>query len=589
MIADRNRKGDRNMKQEYINGEGFVMRDTDREDVTQKNENMSARQENVAQDYSSGTMNFSGYQQPQERTDNYSGALENTVTQQFSSDRAGNYTNLQQGMSYQQPQNEQRDSESYRGEETSYSQTNREWGNYQRQSERTNVYQQPTEETRNYEQQPQEQRVYSYSNMDYNPYQQAEKSKKKETSKKKGNFAKRAALIAASAVLFGGIAGGSFYGINRLAENMFYEEEQAKAEVVEVPEEKKVVTTTTATATNTTVTDVTNVVQTVMPSVVSITSKSTEITQSFFGQAYEYETEGSGSGIIIGQSDTELLIATNNHVVAGADELTIYFINDETATAKIKGTDSDMDLAVIAVDISQMSADTLGAISVATLGDSDALQVGEPAIAIGNALGYGQSVTTGVISALDRSVDGEGESEGFIQTDAAINPGNSGGALLNVHGQVIGINSMKISAGGYAEATIEGMGYAIPISAAKPIIDELMNKVTRDKVTEDEMGYLGIRGATIGDEMHEVYNMPYGIYISEVVQGSAAQKAGLLPGDVIVKFDGTKISSYEELQNQLQYYKAGETIELVVQRPVNGAYEDQKITLTLGSRSEIDN
>lgn len=436
----------------------------------------------------------------------------------------------------------------------------------------------------------------SYSNANYSQEKENKKKEKKKMSPNNKRIVKKAVSLVASAAVFGCVAGGAFIGVNGIANYVFYDEAQETTATAAQSEEKKVVATTTSANTSTTVTDVTTVVQNVMPSVVSITSKATEVTQNFFGQAYEYETEGSGSGIIVGQSDTELLIATNNHVVEGSDELTVYFINNDTATAKIKGTDSDMDLAVIAVDLSTMSTETLGQISVATLGDSDALQVGEPAIAIGNALGYGQSVTTGVISALNRQVSvDEGYSEssddstGFIQTDAAINPGNSGGALLNVQGQVIGINSMKISSGSYTEASVEGMGYAIPISAAKPIIDELMNKETRDKVDENQMGYLGIRGATIGDEMHEVYNMPYGIFVSEVVQGSAAEQAGLQAGDVIVKFDGTKISTYEELQEQLQYYAAGETVELQVQRPLNGDYETQVITITLGSRSETSN
>lgn len=436
----------------------------------------------------------------------------------------------------------------------------------------------------------------SYSNADYMKEKEIKKKEQNKLSPKSKKFAKKAVSLVASAAVFGCVAGGAFIGVNKLGSYVFFDETKETTANTVQPEEKKVVATTTSANTTTEVTDVTNVVNNVMPSVVSITSKATEVTQNFFGQAYEYQTEGSGSGIIIGQSDTELLIATNNHVVEGSDELTVYFINNDTATAKIKGTDSDMDLAVIAVDLSAMSSETLGEISVATLGDSDALQVGEPAIAIGNALGYGQSVTTGVISALNRQITSEDEgqnrnddddSTGFIQTDAAINPGNSGGALLNTRGEVIGINSMKISSGSYSEASVEGMGYAIPISAARPIIDELMNKETRDKVDENDMGYLGIRGATIRDEMHEIYNMPYGIYVSEIVEGSAAEKAGLLSGDVIVKFDGTKISTYEELQQQLQYYSAGETVELQVQRPVNGNYETQTIVITLGNRSEM--
>ncbi len=461
-------------------------------------------------------------------------------------------------------------------------------------------YQRPHYEYQtSYEEQKRQQgQSFSYSNPNYNFEEEEEKKKKRlEKAKKRKGAAKKAMAMVACAAVLGCVAGGGFYGVNKLANAVFGEEEIVMPTTAEsdVKEDKKVVTTTTSANTSTTVTDVTKVVQNAMPSVVSITSKSTQVQQSFWGQNFEYESEGSGSGIIVGQSDTELLIATNNHVVEGSDELTVYFINEKTAPAKIKGTDSDMDLAVIAVEVSQLDADTIGAISVATLGDSTALTVGEPAIAIGNALGYGQSVTTGVISALNRSVDGDSEeegktekSEGFIQTDAAINPGNSGGALLNTQGQVIGINSMKISSGGYSEASIEGMGYAIPISAAKPIIDELMNKVTRDKVEENDMGYLGIRGATIGDEAHEYYNMPYGVYVSEVVEGSAAQRAGLQSGDIIVKFDGTKISSYEELQQQLQYYKAGETVKLEVERTDNGSYASQTLTITLGSRSEME-
>lgn len=450
---------------------------------------------------------------------NNNGEIQQNVTsnQNFTSDQNGQESNVQ---NFESNQNIR---ESNEHGFTS----NRNVGNAQNDFQQQNTYNESN-------QQWEQPRVYSYSNpnVNYNNEKQEEKKAKKEKSKHRTKFLKKTVAAVACAAVVGGVAGGSFYGVNRLANNVF-ETDVQPAVTEKAQEDKKVVTTTTSATTSTTVTDVTNVVQTVMPSVVSITSKATEVTQNFFGQAYEYETEGSGSGIIVGQNDSELLIATNNHVVEGSDELTVYFINDATATAKIKGTDSDMDLAVIAVNLSEMSSDTLGAISVATLGDSDALQVGEPAIAIGNALGYGQSVTTGVISALNRTVEGNEEENGFIQTDAAINPGNSGGALLNVQGQVIGINSMKISSGGYTEASIEGMGYAIPISAAKPIIDELMNKETRDKVDENDMGYLGIRGATIGDEMHQVYNMPYGIYVSEVVKGSAAEQAGLLPGDVI--------------------------------------------------------
>jgi serine protease Do len=298
---------------------------------------------------------------------------------------------------------------------------------------------------------------------------------------------------------------------------------------------------------------------------------------------YSEDLEASGSGIIVADSDEELLIVTNNHVVEDANSLEVTFIDGTSAEAKIKGTDSDMDLAVIAVDRNDLSSDTKAAITVANLGDSDDLKLGEPVIAIGNALGYGQSVTNGIVSALDREIEMEDGTKGvFIQTNAAINPGNSGGALLNIKGEVIGINSNKI--GGTA---IEGMGYAIPITSASPIIAELMERRTRsDKVDDSEMGYIGIELQEVTSQISSTFNMPEGIYVVSTVEGGGAANAGIMTGDIITKFDGQKISSYSDLQNVLQYYAAGETVTVTVMRPENGEYVAHEFELTLGSRPQ---
>ena len=320
--------------------------------------------------------------------------------------------------------------------------------------------------------------------------------------------------------------------------------------------------------------DVSDVVEKVMPAMVSIVNNFTE-TANVFGQQYTQEEAASGSGIIVGKTDDELLIVSNNHVVESADTLTVTFIDGSEAQAQVKGLDSDMDLAVIAVSLNDLSDDTKNAITVATLGSSDDLKLGEPVIAIGNALGYGQSVTNGIVSALNREITLENGSTGtFIQTNAAINPGNSGGALLNMNGEVIGINSNKI--GGTA---VEGMGYAIPITSASPIIADLM-----DKVAEDEVGYIGISLQEVTSQISQMYNMPEGIYVVSVEEGSAAANAGIMKGDIITKFDGSSISSYSDLQKMLQYYAAGDSVTITVQRPQNGEYVSVELNLTLGSR-----
>lgn len=326
--------------------------------------------------------------------------------------------------------------------------------------------------------------------------------------------------------------------------------------------------------------DVTQVVEEVMPAMVSIVNNYTESGTNIFGQTYSQAAAASGSGIIIGESEAELLIASNYHVVSDASRLEVTFLDGTTAQAQIKGTDSGMDLAVVAIPLEELTDATKEAIAIAKLGDSDSLKLGEPVIAIGNALGYGQSVTNGIVSALNRELTTQdGEKGTYIQTNAAINPGNSGGALLNIKGEVIGINSNKI--GGTA---VEGMGYAIPISAAEPIIEELMQKETRTRFEDGKQGFIGISMQNISEEFSQTYRIPQGIYVVEIVEGSPAEEAGILAGDVIVAFEGEKIVEASQLQSELRYYGPGSEITLTLMRPVNGTYQSMDVTLVLGKR-----
>ena len=337
-----------------------------------------------------------------------------------------------------------------------------------------------------------------------------------------------------------------------------------------------------------------------MPSIVSITNKSVQEVQNYFsmfgygGQAQEVESTSVGSGIIIGKNDTELLIVTNNHVVEGADTLSASFIDNSVYEATIKGTDSDNDLAVIAVPLSSISDDTMSQIAVAAVGDSDSLKVGEQVVAIGNALGYGQSVTTGIVSATDRTLSSSDsddsnalisstvttkETPTYIQTDAAINPGNSGGALVNMKGEVIGINSAKL-----ASTEVEGMGYAIPITRVSSIIEELMNETTRTKVADSQKSSIGIAGITVDSNINAAYGIPAGVYVASVTPGSGAEAAGIRKGDVITKFDGKAVSTIQELKEKLQYYAAGEAVSITVQSPGEGGiYTEKERTITLSS------
>lgn len=392
--------------------------------------------------------------------------------------------------------------------------------------------------------------------------------------KPKKGYAKKVALVVGAAVLFGAVGGVTMQGTSYLTGKLLGKNTKSTVGTTKTVSNAKL-TTSTSTVTS----DVSDIVENTLPSIVSITNMSVQEVQNFFGGISQQESESAGSGIIISQNDSELLVVTNNHVVEGSDTLTVTFNDGNSVEAQIKGTDSARDLAVVAVPLDKISDDTMNAIKVATLGDSDSLKVGEPAIAIGNALGYGQSVTTGIVSATGRTIDGfDGE---YIQTDAAINPGNSGGALLNANGEVIGINSAKINS-----SAVEGMGFAIPISDASDVIQNLMNKETRSKVSDEERGYLGITGYDVSEEGAQMYNMPTGVYVKEVMSGGGAEKAGLTKGSIITGFEGSSISGMSSLQEQLQYYKAGEEVTLTVQIPdKNGEYTEKDIKVTLGKNS----
>lgn len=394
-------------------------------------------------------------------------------------------------------------------------------------------------------------------------YQEPEK-----TPRQKRKFPKKVFAIIGAGILFGVVGSLAFTGTNYVLDKLL-----GKTEKVELT---TTVSSANLTTSNSSVTsDVSDIVENTMPSIVSITNMSVQQVQNFFGGVREYESESAGSGFIISQNDTELLIVSNNHVVEGNTTLTVTFHDESSVEAQIKGTDSAHDLAVIAVPLDQIEASTLESIKVAALGDSNSLKVGEPTIAIGNALGYGQSVTSGIVSANGRSIEGFDGS--YIQTDAAINPGNSGGALLNINGEVIGINSAKI-----ASNQVEGMGFAIPISDAMEIIQNLMNRETRSKVSEEEQGYLGIQGYDVSEESAQMYDMPVGVYVAEVNKGSGAQKAGIKKGMIITGFEGITVTGMDSLKEQLSYYRIGEEVEITVQVPGNGgSYEETVVTVKL--------
>ena len=422
--------------------------------------------------------------------------------------------------------------------------------------------------------------------------------------KKKKNFGRTIAKTVCIALVFGVVAGAAFQGTNFVGQKLFGDKvtapvsQDASADTAE-PEIGTVQPQTGNGSSDDGAASVSAIVKQCMPSLVAITNVSVKEVQNYWGfgwysQPQQQESTSTGTGIIIGQNDSELLIVTNNHVITGATNLSVVFSVDEgkdgttPVEAQIKGSDATKDVGVIAVKLSDIPAETMSAIKTATIGDSSQMQVGDQVIAIGNALGYGQSVTKGIVSALDREVtlqndDGSTISNKLIQTDAAINPGNSGGALLNMKGEVIGINEAKLSSN-----YVEGMGYAIPISDVEGIIGDLQNLKTRSEVDSEKMGYLGITCQDVTSDIAEQYDMPEGVYLKSVVAGCAADKAGLKKGDILTRFDGMGVTTYDTLRERLQYYEAGETVEVTVQSPENGSYVEKTVSLTLSTKAEVE-
>lgn len=435
-----------------------------------------------------------------------------------------------------------------------------------------------------------------YGNYTY--YQPQQDPNQPQDHRKPGGTGKKVLVTLGLAVLFGVVAGGIIIGSSMIVHKEIKNEQKTEYQLptTELPEQENADgdsnsaagsgsdATEEVSAGTTGEYTVAQVAKSCMPSVVSITNASVKTVQDFFGGVQQYPSESSGSGIIVGQNDSEILVATNNHVVADADTITVAFDDDAVYEAQVKGTDSDNDLAVVAVKISDMSEDTLKSIKVVSIGNSDELEIGEQVVAIGNALGYGQSVTSGWISAVDREVtDEDGKTTGkLIQTDAAINPGNSGGALLNMQGELIGINSAKAAA-----TEVEGMGYAIPVSVAQPILDELMNRETRYKTDEEHAGYIGVTCLNVDSTSAQTYGIPLGAFVDSVEEGGPAQTAGIQKGDVIVKFDGMTVSGSSDLVGKLEYYQAGETVDVVISRAQNGEYQEQTVSVTLGKKSEM--
>ena len=423
---------------------------------------------------------------------------------------------------------------------------------------------------------------YNYYNPDDNQFQNNYSKGEPNHPKKPKKITKVIAVIGL-AIIFGIVSSGVFLSTSYIGTNILGLNKSSNSDV-------KTTTTAVTKSSSVVTSDVSSIVNDVMPSVVAITNMSVQEVQNFWGQTSQYQSESCGTGIIIAKTDNELLMVTNNHVIANNESLTVTFDDDTSVDADVKGTDSEHDLAVIAVPLDQISSETMEKIAVATLGDSTALQVGEPAIAIGNAMGYGQSVTTGVISAVNRESTttneqtGETEETGvkLIQTDAAINPGNSGGPLVNANGEVIGINSSKL-----ASTTVEGMGYAIPISDVSDIIDNLMNQETKHKVSEEKKGYLGVKGYDVTEESAEKYNMPTGVYVAEIVKGGGAEEAGITKGNVITALNGTTVNSMEELQKELGYYETGKTVSVTIQVPENnGEWTEKTVDVKLGKSSK---
>ena len=423
-------------------------------------------------------------------------------------------------------------------------------------------------------------------------FQNHQPSEEHHEKRRKNGLTRKVAGITAAALLFGTVSGGTMVGINKIADSFgpaTYPLVSSQAAVEDSTTEAQTSASASASgnsavAGNAAALDVSAIAKSAMPSVVAINNTMLYQSNNWWGMSQTYEVPSSGSGIIIGQNDEELLIATNNHVVEDSENLSVVFIDDTSVNASIKGTDADSDLAVIAVALKDIPEDTLSQISVAKLGDSDALEVGQGVVAIGNALGYGQSVTVGYVSVLNREVKVDNTvTRNLLQTDAAINPGNSGGALLNMKGEVIGINAAK-----YSSTDVEGIGYAIPISKAQEILSTLMTQRTKNQtVAEGEEGYLGIQGLTVDDSMVKQQDMPAGVFVYGIIDGGAAANSDLRKRDIIVKFDGQSVKTMAALQDLLKYYKAGETVELGVKSLENGEYVDRTVTITLGTKATL--
>ena len=420
-----------------------------------------------------------------------------------------------------------------------------------------------------------------------------EKKKRRLRKREKGTGSGRL-KSAVNGLVFGACAALVFCGIVAVGNRTFLKTESATAAAVSEADDETVRIGNTQTSlpqasatsgSDTGALSISQIVDNCMPSVVSITTKGIEEVRSMFGMQ-KYESQGAGSGIIIGQNDIELLIATNNHVVSGANEVSVCFDDsseDAVVSAKVKGKDADNELAIVAVTLDDVGQEQLAKIKIATIGDSGSLAVGDQVVAIGNALGYGQSVTTGIVSALDREVNIENYTSKLIQTDAAINPGNSGGALLNMRGELVGINSAK-----FASEQVEGMGYAIPIATAKPILENLMNRETRELADDADAGFLGVSCQDVSEEAAQYYGIPTGAYIASVEEGSAAEAAGIQKGDIITKFDGLSIGGSAELRSTIAYYKQGETVEVVYMRSNNGEYQENSTSVTLAKSQAIE-
>ena len=453
-----------------------------------------------------------------------------------------------------------------------------------------NNYQQPNQNAYNYGQNNYYQNGFQNADAEQ-PKAKVKKAKKQRVKKAKSpktphnkrTFWKKGVAVVASAAVFGGVAGGAFYGI---AGNQIKKLDALTNTTTEVASTTSAATTQSLSLTSTASVgngmDVSTIAENVMPSVVAINISAIVEQQGMFGYTQQYEAEGSGSGIIIGENDSELLMVTNNHVVSDATTVNVTFADGESYEAQVKSTDSDTDLAIVVVKLSDIKESTMNQIKIATIGDSDSLKVGEQVVAIGNALGYGQSVTTGIVSAKDRT--NSTNTTPLIQTDAAINPGNSGGALLNMKGEVIGINSSK-----YSDTTVEGMGYAIPITAVQDRLDDLMNRQTREKVDESEKGYLGISCATVSSDVSEAYGIPEGVLVTDVASKSAAEKAGIKANYVITKIDGQSISSAEELTEKLNYYAVGETVPITYEYLKDDAYVEKTVDVTLMENPTANN